>query len=197
MFWLRSVAIVGLSLEILYFLLSGGDLRTGIGWDLVFIAINAYQLSRLMQDRLSLRLPKADRELLRSVLTGLDNSQIARLLVAGRFSDIAKDTTLAEENKPLHTLFFICAGHLKVTIAGREVAHLEKGNFVGEVAFLTESLPQQPWLLRTACERLSLGEPSSASSSVMKRKSQALSISFWDANSHTRSRSATPCSYGS
>ena len=138
MFWLRSVAIVGLSLEILYFLLSGGDLRTGIGWDLVFIAINAYQLSRLVQGRLSLRLPKADRELLRSVLTGLDDLQIARLLVAGRFSDIAKDTTLAEENKPLHTLFFICAGHLKVTIAGREVAHLEKGNFVGEVAFLTE-----------------------------------------------------------
>ena len=79
-----------------------------------------------------------DRELLRSILTGLDDSQIARLLVAGRFSDIAKDTTLAEENKPLDTLFFICAGHLKVTIAGREVAHLEKGNFVGEVAFLTE-----------------------------------------------------------
>jgi CRP-like cAMP-binding protein len=27
---------------------------------------------------------------------------------------------------------------VKVTIAGREVAHLEKSNFVGEVAFLTE-----------------------------------------------------------
>lgn len=138
MFWLRLVAIVGLSLEILYFLLSGGDLRTGIGWDLVFIAINAYQISRLVQDRLSLRLPKADRELLRGVLTGLDDAQIARLLIAGRFDDIAKGTTLAEENKPLDRLFFICAGHLKVTIAGREVAHLEKGNLVGEVAFLTD-----------------------------------------------------------
>lgn len=138
MFWLRLVAIVGLSLEILYFLLSGGDLRTGIGWDLVFIAINAYQISRLVQDRLSLRLPKADRELLRGVLTGLDDAQIARLLIAGRFDDIAKGTTLAEENKPLDRLFFICAGHLKVTIAGREVAQLEKGNLVGEVAFLTD-----------------------------------------------------------
>lgn len=138
MFWLRLVAIVGLSLEIVYFLFSGGDLRTGIGWDLVFIAINAYQISRLVQDRLSLRLPKADRELLRGVLTGLDDAQIARLLIAGRFDDIAKGTTLAEENKPLDRLFFICAGHLKVTIAGREVAQLEKGNLVGEVAFLTD-----------------------------------------------------------
>ena len=138
MFWLRLVAIVGLTLEIIYFLFSGGDLRTGIGWDVVFIAINAYQLSRLMQDRLSLRLPADERELLRNVLTGLDDAQIARLLVAGRFSDIAKGTMLAEENQPLERLFFICAGHVRVTIGGREVAHLEKGNFVGEVAFLTE-----------------------------------------------------------
>lgn len=138
MFWLRLVAIVGLTLEIIYFLFSGGDLRTGIGWDVVFIAINAYQLSRLMQDRLSLRLPADERELLRNVLTGLDDAQIARLLVAGRFSDIAKGTLLAEENQPLERLFFICAGHVRVTIGGREVAHLEKGNFVGEVAFLTE-----------------------------------------------------------
>ena len=53
-FWLRVVAVVGLSLEILYFWHSGGDLRTGMGWDLIFIAINLYQLYRLVKDRLSL-----------------------------------------------------------------------------------------------------------------------------------------------
>ena len=102
---------------------------------LMAILLLAYDVPR---PKLSLRLPEAERELLRSVFTGLDDVQIARLLVAGRFNDIAKGTTLAEENKPLQTLFFICAGHVKVTVAGREVAHLEKGNFVGEIAFLTE-----------------------------------------------------------
>ena len=102
---------------------------------LMAILLLTYNIPR---PKLSLRLPEAERELLRSVLTGLDDTQIARLLIAGRFNDIAKGTTLAEENKPLETLFFICAGHVKVTIAGREVAHLEKGNFVGEIAFLTE-----------------------------------------------------------
>ena len=102
---------------------------------LMAIMLLAYDLPR---PKLSLRLPEAERELLRSVFTGLDDVQIARLLVAGRFNDIAKGTTLTEENKPLDTLFFICAGHVKVTIAGRRVAHLAKGNFVGEIAFLTE-----------------------------------------------------------
>jgi Cyclic nucleotide-binding domain len=137
-FWLRLVAVVGLALEMLYFWLSGGDLRTGIGWGLIFILINLYQIYRLVKDRLSLRLPEADRELLRSVFTGLDDAQIARLLAAGEFCDVADGVALAEENQALNRLFFICAGRVRVTIADRQVSHLERGTFVGEVAFLTE-----------------------------------------------------------
>jgi CRP-like cAMP-binding protein len=91
-----------------------------------------------VKDRLSLQLPEADRELLRSVLAGLDDAQIARLLVAGEFRDVAAGTVLAEENQPLQRIFFICAGQAKVTIGGRQISQLERGNFVGEVAFLTE-----------------------------------------------------------
>ena len=120
----------GLTSSVLIGALAG--LFSGI---LMAILLLAYDIPRR---KLSLRLPEAERELLRSVFTGLDDAQIARLLVAGRFNDIAKGTTLAEENKPLETLFFICAGHVNVTIAGRKVAQLEKGNFVGEIAFLTE-----------------------------------------------------------
>ncbi|MFO7476955.1 MAG: cyclic nucleotide-binding domain-containing protein [Methyloceanibacter sp.] len=137
-FWLRVVAVIGLSLEIVYFLLSGGDLRAGIGWDVVFIAINLYQIHRLVKDRLSLRLPEDDRELLRGVLVGLDDAQIARLLAASTFTDIPAGTVLVQENQELEQLFFICSGRVKVSIGGREVSHLEAGNFVGEVAFLTE-----------------------------------------------------------
>jgi len=120
----------GLTSSVLIGTLAG--LFSGI---LMAILLLAYDIPR---PKLSLRLPEAECELLRSVFTGLDDVQIARLLVAGRFNDIAKGTTLAEENKPLETLFFICAGHVKVTVAGRKVAHMGKGNFVGEIAFLTE-----------------------------------------------------------
>lgn len=137
-FWLRVVAVVGLSLEIVYFLMSGGDLRTGIGWDLVFILINLYHLYRLVQDRLRLRLPEKGRELLRKALTGLDDAKIARLLGAGALCDLPAGTTLAEENQTLDKLYFLCEGRVAVTIGGRAVSQLKEGNFVGEVAFLTE-----------------------------------------------------------
>src|SRR5262245_61514712 len=129
--WLRSMAIIGLAFEILYFVYSGGDLRTGIGWDTIFIAINAYQLYWLWKDRVTLALPEVDRDLLRKVLPGLSDVQIARLLLAGEFSEIAAGTILAEENSDLQTLFFICDGRLRVHVAGRQISLLEKGNFVG------------------------------------------------------------------
>src|SRR5262245_30127560 len=139
-FWLRIVAVVGLSFEILYFWHSGGDLRTGIGWDIIFIVINLYQLYRLAKERLSLRLPEGERDLLRSALTGLDDSQVARLIGAGAFVDLPDGATLAEENETLKKMFFICSGRARVVIGGREVSHLEQGSFVGEVAFLANKL---------------------------------------------------------
>jgi hypothetical protein len=139
-FWLRVMAIVGHSMEIVYFLFSGGDLRTGIGWDLIFIAINAYQLYSLMKDRLALRLPAEDRNLLREVLAGLDDGQIARLLSAGEFRDLEAGVRLTTEDDPLSKLYFICTGNVDVTIAGRAVSNLGHGSFIGEVAFLTGKL---------------------------------------------------------
>jgi hypothetical protein len=136
-FWLRVVAVVGLSFEILYFWYAGGDLRTGIGWDTIFILINLYQLAHLVKERLSLRLPEADRDLLRGALTGLSDAQIAHLLDAGDFRDLADGTTLATENEALETIYVICAGGARVMVGGREVSRLEKGSFVGEAAFLT------------------------------------------------------------
>jgi hypothetical protein len=54
-----------------------GALRAGIAWDLIFICINLYQVYWLVKDRMSLRLPESDRELLSSVFKGLDDAQIA------------------------------------------------------------------------------------------------------------------------
>jgi hypothetical protein len=150
-FWLRVVAVVGLSLEILYFWHSGGDLRTGIGWDLIFIAINLYQLYRLAKDRLSLRLPEADRDVLRSAFSGLDDSQIARLLVAGEFIDLAGGTMLAEENRALDKIFFICSGRVAVTIAGRAVSHVEQQAALGRQRLsYMERANRQAWMAGTS-----------------------------------------------
>jgi CRP-like cAMP-binding protein len=136
-FWLRVTAIVGLFLEIGYFSLSGGDLRTGVAWDIVFILINLYQLFWLIQERLRLRLPEHHRDVLRSAMIGLPDADIARLLTVGELADLGDGAILTTENQELTKLYFICDGQTDVIVSGRKVSSVGRGSFVGEVAFIT------------------------------------------------------------
>ena len=136
-FWLRLVAVVGLFLEIVYFRLTGGNLVTGIGWDIVFIAINLYQLFWLVRDRVSLRLPEQDAPLLRDALSGLDDAQIARLLKAAEWQMLKPGDTVTRQDAPLDALYFLLSGRASVAVNGSLITYLEKGSFIGEIAYLT------------------------------------------------------------
>lgn len=137
MFWLRVIAVAGIALEIAYFALSGGDLRTGIAWNLIFILINLYQLYWLVRERLRARLPEAHAGVLRAAMKGLDDADIARLLGAGEVSSLQAGSVLATENEDLDRLFFICDGRVNVAIGGHLAGTMGSGSFVGEVAFMT------------------------------------------------------------
>lgn len=137
MFWLRLMAVIGLFMEILYFVFTSDQLYTGIGWDLVFIAINIYQLYWLIIDRIRMRLPAGDSHLLKQVLNGFDSIQIARLLQAGEWRNLEPGTALTCENLPVAELFFLFSGRARVLVGDNLITHLNAGAFIGEIAFLT------------------------------------------------------------
>src|SRR5262245_29260453 len=135
--WLRILAIIGLFFEITYFSLTSSDLFTGIAWNTIFILINSYQVYWLLLDRRALKLPLSEQFLLHRVLEGLDDAQIAKLLRVSEWRTLAPDDVLTLEERPVNELYFLCSGRAAVAVHGATVAHLERGSFVGEVAFLT------------------------------------------------------------
>lgn len=136
-FWLRVTAVVGLSMEILYFRLAGGDLSTGIAWDLVFIAINFYQLYWLYDEhRRAAKLERAE-QLTGGAFAGLSKLQISRLAHAGAWRTIEKGAVLTQEGAPVTELFYVASGSFTVEKAGAAVAQVRRGAFVGEMAFLS------------------------------------------------------------
>ena len=139
-FWLRVAAVIGLFLEIVYLRLTGGDLKAGIGWDFIFIAINLYQLFWLIRERASRRLPEKDAPLLREALSGLDDSQIAKLLRAAEWKEAMPGEMLTRQDAAVDALYFLCSGRASVEVDGSFVTYLEKGSFVGEIAYLTNNL---------------------------------------------------------
>lgn len=139
-FWLRLAAVAGLFLGIAYLYLAGGDITVALVWALVFIAINLFQLFWLVRERASLRLPPKDAPLLRAALAGLDDSQIARLLKAADWMDAQPGEVLTRQDAAVDSLYFLCSGRASVVVNGSFVTYLEKGAFVGEIAYLTNDL---------------------------------------------------------
>jgi CRP-like cAMP-binding protein len=136
-YWLRVAAVVGLALEIMYFLLTSSALYAGIAWDLIFIAINAFHLVLLTRDRFSIRLAADEHSLIKGAFAGLHDAQIAQILKTGTWREIEVGSKLTEEGRPVQELYFIQRGRLGVHTKGNHVAELGQGCFVGEIAFLT------------------------------------------------------------
>ena len=140
MFWLRALAVLGLSLEILYFHFSGGALNAGIAWNLIFITINLYQLWHLIADTRQARRRAPDHTLLRQgMLATLDDAQLGRLFRMGSWRDLAAGTVLTRQGQTVPELYLLCLGHAIVKVDDVAIARLAPGNFVGEIAFLANT----------------------------------------------------------
>lgn len=138
--WLRVAACVGIFLEVVYFIASGGsNLVTGIVWGVIFISINVWQLYVLVKDRWGFDLAHSDRWLLRRSFVGLDDAQLSRLARTGRWVEFEPGKTIMAEGQPVDSLAVIFNGAATVRIGDGVVGQLDVGDLIGEVAFLTGS----------------------------------------------------------
>ena len=136
-YWLRVTAVIGLFFEILYFRFSGGNMSAGIGWDVVFILINLYQIYRLVAERRMLSRVQDLHLLKQGVFAGLEDGQLARLIPVGRWKNYEAGAVLTREGERVLELVLICEGEAEVELQGQSVARIAGGSFVGEMAFAT------------------------------------------------------------
>jgi Cyclic nucleotide-binding domain len=136
-FWLRVIAVVGLVFEILYFRMSGGAMHTGIGWDVIFIIINLYQIFRLIADQRRLRYMKELDLLSQGAFASLTREQLAQLVKAGSWRTFEPGTQVTREGEPVRELVLICDGQTVVESQGRTITHLHGGSLVGELALVS------------------------------------------------------------
>lgn len=136
-YWLRVIAVIGLSLEIVYFNLAGGSMHAGIAWDVVFIAINLFQIYWLVDEKRKFRRVQDAHLLRQGVFAGFSDGQLARLVTSGHWKDLDPGTVLTHQGQDVSALTLICDGHAVVDVGGNIVAQLTNGAFVGEMAFVT------------------------------------------------------------
>ena len=136
-FWLRVIAVVGLVFEILYFRMYGGAMHTGIGWDIIFIIINLYQIIRLIADQHRLRYMKELHLLSQGAFASLTREQLAQLVKVGSWRTLEPGAQVTCEGEPVKELVLICDGQVIVEFQGRTITQLHGGSLVGELALVS------------------------------------------------------------
>ena len=138
MLWLRMLAIVGLLAEAVYFYVVGSSsLWVAIGWSLVFLAINAVQLTRLLRELRSLTLQGDERFLKNSAFAPLSLLSFRRLTKAGHWQTLAPGAMLTVQHEPVTHLRVLVDGLANVVVDGMKVATIRAAGIVGEMSLLT------------------------------------------------------------
>jgi len=138
MLWLRMLAILGLATEAVYFYVVGSSsLWVAIGWSMVFLAINAVQLTRLLRELQSLTLQGDERFLKSHTFAALSLLSFRRLMKAGRWQTLAPGAVLTVQHQPVTHLRVLVGGMASVVVDGMQVATIRAAGIVGEMSLLT------------------------------------------------------------
>jgi CRP-like cAMP-binding protein len=111
---------------------------TYLGWYALFLAINAVQATQLFYDRRLRRMSAEDRQLACEVFPALDPLAIKRLFAMARRAQVDSPHTLTRAGQRSRFVYLIAEGTADVAIAGRRVATLGRGRFVGEIGLIAD-----------------------------------------------------------
>ncbi len=141
--WLRALTVVASIPLLAWFALHAAEPDwVPIGWNLVFLSINGYQLVRLLSERRPVVLRADELRLHQLVFSALRPRQMLALSRAGAWRDAEPSTVLARAGEPLSELMVLSEGCAAVHVAGARVAELGPGKLIGEMSFLTDATPR-------------------------------------------------------
>jgi hypothetical protein len=131
--WLRILTVVAASLLIPYYALQPVPLTAAIGWNAVFIAINAYWIVRLLLERRPVHFSPDEARLRQLAFPSLTPREARDLFVTGVWDDVAPGASLVEHDKKDNRFSVILRGLANVVYRKAKIAELGEGQFVGGV----------------------------------------------------------------
>jgi hypothetical protein len=137
--WLRLLTVAGALVLIPYYALQPAPLVASIDWSLVFIALNAYWIVRLILERRPVRL-SADEERLREIsFPSLTRREARKLFGLGAWDDLPAGASLVRHDVVQQRFSVIFRGVADVLYDSKMVAELGEGQFVGGIDVLSAS----------------------------------------------------------
>ncbi len=133
--WLRALAIMaGAISAVFYFTL--GD-YVSMFWETLFSLVNLVQLLILQVENRLGRLNSEEKLFVKTCLNDVEPAHAKRLVKIGAWTQVQSDAILVTEATSPDDLKFIVSGKAKVLRNGKQIGMVDKGDFLGEMSYLT------------------------------------------------------------
>lgn len=132
---LRLLAIAAGATSIWY----GAAIGSGVDmfWESIFTAVNAVQAVILIREKYGIRLTDEERELRAAVFPHMSLLDFHRFVRAGAWQSLEPGADLTVRGKPVERIVLMSDGTADVVVDNAVVAHCRRGDFIGEIAFVT------------------------------------------------------------
>ena len=135
--WLRILTVVGGTLLMPYYYLQSEPLWAPIGWNLVFLAINVFWITKLILDRRPVPFTDEERRLYKLAFRNMSERDAFKLFRMGAWSSQPAGTVLLTQGQPVNALSLIVEGDVSVESDGTRVDTLGEGAFSAASPFCT------------------------------------------------------------
>jgi hypothetical protein len=134
--WLRAIAIVSSVVKIFYRSFYVYDPVT-VAWEVVFILVNLGQLAIIWWENRPPKFTAEEQHFLAITMPGAPPRLARKLLKRGKWHDAAAGSVLTTEDMPVAALMFVSEGRVRIDKDGKVVAECGRGDFVGEMSFIS------------------------------------------------------------
>jgi CRP-like cAMP-binding protein len=136
--WLRWAALIASACSVVFnYFAPAAPLWIPIFWNVLFIAINAYHIAKLLRRSNSDLMRAEEIELARTFLCGASPHQLSELFEVGEWRDLNTGDVLAREGTRCEQISVLYEGEVQIMLDGRVQGIIQEQTFVGEISFLT------------------------------------------------------------
>jgi hypothetical protein len=153
--WLRVVAIAACITSVVFNYVAPADpLWVSIQWNIALISVNLFQIAAFLNERKAVALTDKERWLYESLFSNFTTGDYKRLLKLASWHTAQAGELLTTQGQELRDIYLVFTGKGDVVLNGERVASIERGDFVGEMSYLTGETASATIRLSSDCEYL-------------------------------------------
>ena len=138
--WLRILTVAAASFMLPYFYYLPDPLYPPIFWNLLFMTLNIFWITRLLLERRPVKLSDDEQQLCQIAFRTLTPREIKKILKLSSWEDADPGECFVSKDEPLERLILIYSGKADVEIDGKKIDMLHAGQFIGELGYFTDEV---------------------------------------------------------